>query len=122
MVNKPAEAMTGEELWCLFLAYGSDPKYAWLFDKMTAVRGEIKMARELLQTISRDEDERVRFRARRKFQMDMEHSLIVARDEGETAKAIAIARNLLATGDTVEKIANVTGLTRDEVEGLRVAN
>ena len=118
VVKKPVETMNGEELWCLFLAYGNDPKYEWLLDKMTAARGEIKMARELLQTISRDENERARFRARRKFQMDIEHSLIVAGDE----RAITIARNLLATGDSVDKIVNVTGLTREEVESLRVAN
>ena len=51
-------------------------------NKMIAARREIGMAVELLQTISRDENERARFRARHKFQMDMEHSLIVARDSG----------------------------------------
>ena len=40
------------------------------------------MAKELLQSISKNENERAKFRARRKFQMDNEHNLIVARDEG----------------------------------------
>ena len=116
--KKPIEAMTGEELWALFLAIGSDPTQRDLLNKMIAARREIGMAVELLQTISRDENERARFRARRKFQMDMEHSIIVAGDE----RAIVIARNLLAIGDSIDKIVNVTGLTRAEVEGLCVAN
>jgi len=80
------------------------------------------MARELLQTISRDENERARFRARRKFQMDMEHSLIVARDEGETAKAIAIAKNAIGMGLSIDDIVKLTGLTHKEIEGLYVSN
>lgn len=120
--KKPVDTMTGEEMWALFLAYGSDPVHKDLFDKMIAAREEIEMARTVLQTISRDENERARFRARRKFQMDMEHSLIVSREEGEVAARITIARNLLAAGDSVEKVVNVTGLTRNEVESLQAPN
>ena len=69
-----------------------------------------------------DENERARFRARRKFQMDMEHSILVARDEGEAAKAILIAKNLLKRNMSVDEIIEDTGLTREEVEGLRITN
>jgi predicted transposase/invertase (TIGR01784 family) len=122
VMKKPVDAMTGEELWSVFFAHGSDPKHKELLDKMIAARSEIKMARELLQTISRDEDERARFRARRKFQMDMEHSLIVARDEGELSKAMAIAKNAINMNLATDMIVKLTGLTSEEVEGLRVAN
>ena len=92
------------------------------------------MARELLQTISRDENERARFRARRKFQMDMEHSLIAARDEGRSEGRnegrnegisegiVSVAKNLLKRNRPIEEICEDTGLTREEIEGLRVAN
>ena len=84
------------------------------------------MARELLQKISRDEDERVRFRARRKFQMDMEHSLIAARDEGlskgRSEGIISVAKNALQLGIAIDTIITLTGLTRDEIEGLRNVN
>ena len=79
------------------------------------------MAVELLHTISRDENERARFRARRKYQMDMQHDLIVARDEGESAKAIAIAKNALQMGMAIDTIITLTELTREEIEGLRVS-
>ena len=117
VINKPVEAMTGEELWSVFFAYGADQQYTELLDKMIATRGEIKMARELLQTISRDENERARFRSRRMFRIDMEHSLLVAGDE----RAFAIARNLLKRNRPVDEIMEDTGLTREELEGLRVA-
>jgi predicted transposase/invertase (TIGR01784 family) len=117
VMKKPVETMTGEEFWALFFAYGADPKHKDLIDKMIAARREIKMARELLQTISRDENERARFRARRKFRMDMEHSLIVAGDN----RAMTIAKNLLGMGLPIDTIIEATGLTREEVEGLRAA-
>jgi len=40
------------------------------------------MASELLQSISQDADEIARFRTRRKFQMDWNHSMIVSGKEG----------------------------------------
>ena len=76
------------------------------------------MAVELLQRISTNEDERARFRARRKFRMDMEHNLAAARDEGKAE----VARNLLNISMPVEQIVTATGLTREEIEGMRVAN
>jgi hypothetical protein len=80
------------------------------------------MAKELLQSISKDEIERARFRSRRMFHMDMQHNLLAARDEGETAKAIAIAKNLLGMDIPLEKIVEATGLTREEIEALRDAD
>ena len=94
------------------------------------------MAKQILSTISRDEDERARFRARRKFQMDQEHRDFVnreegrkeglqlglqqGREEGKSAKAIDIAKKLLQIDFAIDKIVEVTGLTCDEVENLRI--
>ena len=72
------------------------------------------MAVELLQSISTNEDERARFRARRKFRMDTEHNIAAAQDE----KAMEIAKNALEAGLTIETIARITGLTSVEVKGL----
>ncbi|MCL2147523.1 MAG: hypothetical protein FWH52_06920 [Synergistaceae bacterium] len=110
--------MTGEELWALFFAIGSDFSYGDLLNKMVAARSEIKMARELLQTISRDENERARFRARRKFQMDMEHSILVAQDEVK----MKVAKNLLKRNRPIDEIIEDTGLTREEIDNLRMDN
>jgi predicted transposase/invertase (TIGR01784 family) len=100
------------------------------------------MARELLQTISKDEIERAHFRSRRMFRMDMEHSLAVARDEGyakgyaegfaegyaegfaggRAEIRIAAAKNQLKRNRPIDEIAEATGLTHGEVERLKQEN
>ena len=114
--KKPVEALTGEELWAMFFAIGSDPTHRELLQRMISVRRQIGVAVDLLQSISKDEDERARFRARRKFQMDMEHSLIVAQDEA----MIRVAKNMLVDAEPIEKIMRYTGLTRDEVDKIQI--
>ena len=81
IMKKSVEDMNGEEFWALFFAIGSDPKHEDLLDKMITARSEIKMANELLQTISKDENERARYRSRYKFEMDMQHGWLVKLDE-----------------------------------------
>jgi len=110
-MKKPVEKMTGEEFWALFLAIGSDPAHKELLKKMIVAKEEIGMAVDLLQTISRDENERARFRARRKYQMDMQHSILVARDE----RSMEIARNMINMDMPIDTIVTLTGLTRTEV-------
>ena len=44
------------------------------------------------------------------------------RSEGETSRALAIAKNLLKMGMPIDKVVMTTGLTREEVEGLHNAN
>jgi len=84
------------------------------------VKEEIRMAVDLLQTISRDENERARFRSRRMFQMDMDHNLIAARDEGRDEKAIEIAKKMLSRNRPIDEIVEDTGLTYEEVEGFKM--
>jgi len=118
LIKKPIENMTGEEIWSLFFAYGSDPKHRELLNEIMKVRREIKMAAELLQSISKDEIERARFRSRRMFRMDMEHNLIAARDEG----IMAVAKNAIGMEMPVDTIVKLTGLTREEIESLNTAD
>jgi hypothetical protein len=122
VLKKPVEAMSALEMWSVFFAHGSEPKYRDVLNKMTAAKGEIKVATELLQNRSKDEIERAHFRSRRMFRMDTEHSLAVARDEGGKDRATMLARNLFLTGLSVEQIIQVTGLSRDEIERLRDEN
>jgi len=44
------------------------------------------------------------------------------REEGEISKALSIAQGLLSTNLTIDEIARVTGLTRIEVDHLRMMN
>ena len=43
-------------------------------------------------------------------------------DEGREEGVISVARELLSTNLTVEEIARVTGLTREEVDHMRMMN
>ena len=122
VIKKPVGTMTGEEIWSTFFAYASDPKYRELIHKSIEVRREIKMASELLQSISKDEIERAHFRSRRMFRMDTEHNRLATLDEGGDARAIAIAKNMLADGELMDKIIRYTGLAREDVECLRDAD
>jgi predicted transposase/invertase (TIGR01784 family) len=100
------------------------------------------MASELLMSISKDEIERAHYRSRKMFQMDMEHNRAVSRNEGRIEGLIEgriegrneghiegrnersqeIAQNLLRIGVPADTIANVTGLTRAEIEKLSAGN
>ena len=122
VIKKPVETMTGEEIWSAFFAYASDPKYRELIHKLIKVRREIKMASELLQSISKDEIERAHFRSRRMFRMDIEHNRLATLDEGGDARAMTIAKNLLGMDLPLNKIVEATGLTALEVEKLRNTN
>jgi hypothetical protein len=65
------------------------------------------MATEILRSISRDADERARYRMRRKFEMDEANNLIEAR-EGGRAEGRSLGHNevleLMRKGYTLEQI------------------
>jgi len=115
IIKKPVEDMTGEEQWSLFFAYGGEVNYINLINGLGKARSEIKMASELLSTISQDENERARFRARWKSERDAEHDRAVVRDE----RSAEIAKNMLINGEPIEKIVLYTGLTAKEINDLQ---
>ena len=144
--NKPVSDLTPQEMWALFFAHADEPQYKPLIDEIASKKGEIKMANELLQSISQNEDERFRYLSRKKFRMDMEHNLIESFREGE-AKGIAlgrtegiavgrtegiavgeargiasVAKRLLTKGLPVDEVAAYTGLSIAEIEELRTNN
>lgn len=74
----------------------------------------IKKAVLKLMELSDDERTRMLLEKREMERMDKEVSEYLAVKQG----AIKIAKNLIKAGDTVDKIVLVTGLTKEEVEGL----
>jgi predicted transposase/invertase (TIGR01784 family) len=139
VMEKPVSERTDAEMWAIFLACADKPEYRDLLDEIIAAKEEIKMAYDLLTSISQNEDERARFRARRKFQMDMEHTRIVTfeegrkegwndgmiegerkgeikgRTEGRTDGKLEVARNLLASGFPLDIVVKNTGLSPEEI-------
>ena len=76
--------------------------------------------------ISKNEVEKARLRSEYKYQLDLQSKMVYAkrqgmqegRVEGELAKALAIAQNMITDGEPIDKIMRYTGLTREEVEAL----
>ncbi len=127
----------------VFLRYADKEKYRDIVNEIIDSMEVLQMIAEKLMSISQNEDERARFRSRRKFltdyQSDMNTSwdnglaegIIKGREEGITegiAKGIAtgraegfmeVARKMLKRGRPLEEILEDTGLSREEVERLR---
>ena len=73
------------------------------------------MATELLMEISQDEHERARLRSRRMAEHDRYSDMATAEERGEIRGKLEIARKLKAEGKNVDYIANLTGLTVDDI-------
>ena len=78
------------------------------------------MGAQVLLNISKDEKERARLTSEYKFAVDLQSKTVDAKRQGRQEGMMDVALNLLDAGDSVEKIIMVTGLSRNEVEGLRV--
>ncbi|MDR0947582.1 MAG: hypothetical protein LBM87_07585 [Ruminococcus sp.] len=76
------------------------------------------MAYETQSLVSQSGSERAWYLSRLKFELDRENNYNTAIDEGETRKAIAIARNLFRKGLPVDLISETTGLTEEELNNI----
>ena len=72
IVKKPIAEMTAGEMWAVFYAKANDPEYYNLIKDIAKKREGIKVAQEVLYTISQDEHERARYRSRRIWEQDRE--------------------------------------------------
>jgi hypothetical protein len=87
------------------------------------------MTYELLTGISKNAEERARFRARRKFEMDLQHNMIVSFEEGEIKgkteesekwqkvveqKDAALAKTLGVLADKDVALAKTLGVLADK--------
>ncbi|GHV17651.1 hypothetical protein FACS18949_12960 [Clostridia bacterium] len=126
-LKKPVENMTSAEMLGVFLKYADDERYQGKIREMAAVKEEIQLANQILTSISTDEDERARFRARRKWQHDQDSDKIMSFREGKAAgkaegkleEKAEVARQLLAIGMSVEQASAVTKLTVTEIQALK---
>jgi len=138
ILKKPIEQMTDMERFAIFLKYADKPKYRDTVNNVIKTEEALAVASEVLQSISRDENERAIFLSRMKARMDMESNIasakqnginegmaqgiIKGRTEGRTEERLAIARNLMSMNFPIEQIVIATGLTHDEVERSRILN
>jgi predicted transposase/invertase (TIGR01784 family) len=121
IIKKPVKEMTSAEMWAVFFEYADKPKQDAVIKAIASEKEEIMEATNILTSISQDENECAKFRARRKFQQDVEHNRLASfklgKEEGRKEEKYAIARALLKKMP-VEDIAGLTGLTPDEVSAI----
>jgi predicted transposase/invertase (TIGR01784 family) len=121
ILKKPVKAMSGAEMWAVFFEYADQPRQDAVIKAIAGEKGEIMEAANILTSISRDEDECAKFRARRKFQQDVEHNRITSfrlgKEEGRQEEKYIIAKALLKTMP-IRDIADLTGLTPDEISAI----
>jgi len=122
LLKKPVAEMTDLEMWAVFLRYAESPNYRDVVNRIIESKEALNVAGELLMSISQDERERAIFRSRRMYQSDQESNMRTARNEGHTEGVLAVARNALRKQMSIDDIADITGLTREELENLRDAD
>ena len=83
VLKKPVEEMTPLEMWSAFLRYAADPGQRELINEILKRREAMAMAGTVLRTISKDEHERARYMARRKYETDMTSNILTAEARGE---------------------------------------
>jgi predicted transposase/invertase (TIGR01784 family) len=127
--EKPVPDMSGQERWAVFFRYCADPRKRDVINDLLDGEEGIAMAGEVLLTISKDERERAWLESRFKYELDLQSELSVALKQGRTEgeaegeehrrqDKLEIARNMKKWGDSVEKIASVTGLPVEAINGL----
>jgi predicted transposase/invertase (TIGR01784 family) len=118
LLKKPVEQMTDLEMWAVFLRYAEHPDYRDIVNRIIESKEALNVASELLMSISQDERERAIFRSRRMYQSDLESNMHTAKREARIEERLAIARNMLADGETYGKITRYTGLSPSELDKL----
>ena len=122
VLKKPVEEMTDMERFAVFLRYAENPEYRDVVNRVIESKEGLAVAGEVLMSISKDEQERARFRSRRIALMDQESNRITLIRKAEKAKAISIARNALLMNLSIDDIVKLTGLTRTEIDKLQDTN
>jgi predicted transposase/invertase (TIGR01784 family) len=114
-LKKSVSALTPLEMWSIFFQFAENSEYRDFINRIISEREEVAMASALLMEISRDEQEQARFRSRRIFETDLESNMLSAKEDGEMRKTIELAQKMKNRGISVEDIAEITGLTVDDI-------
>ena len=88
---------------------------------------EVKKAKEVLEEISKDEDERYKAELRQKYIMDQkaieaagyDKGLEAGIEQGAKKEKLEITKNLLNMGLSIEQIIEATSLSKEEIDLLQ---
>jgi predicted transposase/invertase (TIGR01784 family) len=122
ILDKPVEEMTDLEQWAIFFRYVSDKSKREIINRIIGRKEAIRMATDILEVISKDEKERVRYENELFFDLDQRSRVNGARREGRmegvAEERINIARKMLKRNRPLDEIIEDTGLSYEEIENL----
>lgn len=105
--------------WLLFLKADSETK----LEELAMSEPTIRKAVNVLEFLSQDAEARRLYEMREKALKDEANMIQGAKEEGRTEgerqKALEIAREMLAEGDSPERVAKLTKLPLEEIEKLK---
>jgi predicted transposase/invertase (TIGR01784 family) len=101
--------------WLLFLKAESEEK----LEELAMSEPTIRKAVNVLEFLSQDAEARRLYELREKALKDELNMIEGAKAEGERQKAMEIAREMLAEGDSPERVARLTKLPLEEIEKLK---
>jgi predicted transposase/invertase (TIGR01784 family) len=111
-LSKPVSEMTS--MWALFFRYLTDRGKRDVINQIINRKEGVKMATAVLESISKNEKERIRYENELIFDLDQRSRVNAARIDGITE----VARNMVFEGEPVEKIMRYTGLKREVIEDM----
>ena len=114
LLEKPVDKLTALERWVLFFRFATDTSKRELLSKIVEKEEGIKMATQILQTISIDERERIAYEEQLIYELDQRSELVSARKQ----EAREIAKGLKLDNVPFSIIVKNTNLTLQEVEAL----
>lgn len=123
----PATLINFEEKWCYFLKHAGQPEEMQHFWQVLGKEsGIIRKAYDILEAHNWTKEELQQYERMEKINMDMRarEAFIIdktkaeGREEGEALGIEKVAKNLKMLGTSVEKIAEATGLSIDEISTL----
>jgi len=113
----------------VYLKYANHNDKQGLIHEILSSEEGIKMGAVALDAISRNDDERVEYYHRLKYEMDMQSQMLYAEskgfekgiEKGTSEATLNIAKKLLELNIPTEFIMTATGLPREEIEKLTLA-
>ena len=115
-IPKLPEIEDGTELWNWLKFLSAERKED--LEMIAEKNPQVKKAVVRLMELSNDERTRMLYESRQKMEWDNQAREQEARHNG----ILSVAKNLIGGNMPLDKIMEATGLTREEVEGLQVAN
>jgi len=114
ILDKPVDEMTNLEQWATFFRYVSDKSKRDIINRIIGRKEAIKMATDVLELISKDEKERLRYESELIFDLDQRSRVNDARKEGK----VEVAKSMLSDGLEYETIMKYTELSLEEIQSL----